>query len=368
MSMLLAVRAAAPSARTAAPARRAWLSASATTAQEPLRRKDYTAPPYLMPRIELDFTLDAEKTLIKSRLHLTPNREAGAAAADDLILDGESLYCDLLSLRVGSTALSASDYTVEPERLVIPAASLPAAADLSSSAGGDGGTFVVEAEVAVNPKKNLSFAGLYVDGGGNFMTQCEAHGFRRITYGLDRPDVLSVYSVAVRGDKRVAPVLLSNGNLVSAGDDDAAAAAAASDGSWHFAEWHDPWPKPSYLFALVAGKLACVKDTYVTRPSGRRVDLAIYSEPAHVDQLDFAMDSLKRSMRWDEDKYGLEYDLGIYNIVATDSFNMGAMENKVGAASKASKQGRSKRERERERERERDALGSRSVFGFHPPP
>ena len=160
---------------------------------------------------------------------------------------------------------------------------------------------------------------LYMDGGGSFITQCEAHGFRRITYSLDRPDVLSIYNVSVKADEKTCPVLLSNGNLVK---------EKKLMKARHMTVWHDPFPKPSYLFALVAGDLGHLHDRYRTTMSNKIVDLYIYTEHKNLDQLDFAMHALKRSMIWDEEKYGREYDLERFNIVATDSFNMGAMENK----------------------------------------
>ena len=173
-------------------------------------------------------------------------------------------------------------------------------------------------ETVVDPTSNTQLMGLY-RAGATYCTQCEAEGFRRITYFLDRPDVMAVYTTRIEADKKEAPVLLSNGNLVAHGE--------VPGTSRHFAVWHDPFPKPSYLFALVGGNLACVEDSFTTM-SGRKVKLAIYVEPGKEDRCGYAMDSLKRAMRWDETAFGREYDLDIFMIVAVSAFNMGAMENK----------------------------------------
>ena len=204
--------------------------------------------------------------------------------------------------------LERQEFQINDETLFIPWEILPKSDE-----------FTVQIEVELQPESNLSYAGLYMDGGGSFITQCEAHGFRRITYSLDRPDVLSIYKVSVKADEKTCPVLLSNGNLVT---------EKRIDEGRHMTVWHDPFPKPSYLFALVAGDLGYLHDRYRTKISNKIVDLYIYTEHKNVDQLDFAMHALKRSMLWDEEKYGREYDLDRFNIVATDSFNMGAMENK----------------------------------------
>jgi len=160
-------------------------------------------------------------------------------------------------------------------------------------------------------------SGLYKSGSA-YCTQCEAEGFRRITYYLDRPDVMAKYRVRLEADKKSCPLLLSNGNFLEKGD---------LGNNRHYALWEDPFPKPSYLFAVVAGDLGSIKDTYTTK-SGREVTIEIFSEHDNVDKLDHAMESVKKAMKWDEDKYGLEYDLDMYNIVAVNDFNMGAMENK----------------------------------------
>ena len=183
----------------------------------------------------------------------------------------------------------------------------------------DGGILTTTVEIV--PEDNTQLSGLYKSG-PMYCTQCEAQGFRRITYFPDRPDNMSTYArVTLKAPKDEYPVLLSNGNLVEQG-------TLEDNNTRHYAVWSDPFPKPSYLFAAVAGNLASIHDSYTTA-SGQDVQLAIFSEKESVDKLQYAMDSLKRSMKWDEDRFGLEYDLGIYNIVATSDFNMGAMENKV---------------------------------------
>lgn len=177
-------------------------------------------------------------------------------------------------------------------------------------------------QVKIRPEKNFELSGLYKSGSA-YCTQCEAEGFRRITYYLDRPDVMAKYRVRLEADKKKCPLLLSNGNFVESGD--------AGNGR-HYALWEDPFPKPSYLFAVVGGDLGSIKDTFVTK-SGRKVTIEIFSEHDNVDKLDHAMESVKKAMKWDEDVYGLEYDLDVYNIVAVNDFNMGAMENKGQSAS-----------------------------------
>ena len=178
--------------------------------------------------------------------------------------------------------------------------------------------FTLEIETVVDPAANTQLMGLY-RAGGTYCTQCEAEGFRRITYFPDRPDVMAVYTTRIEADKSEAPVLLSNGNLIANGD--------VPGTNRHFAVWHDPFKKPSYLFALVGGELACVDDSFRTM-SGRDVTLRIYVEPGKEDRCRYAMDCLKRAMRWDEEAFGREYDLDIFMIVAVSDFNMGAMENK----------------------------------------
>ena len=209
----------------------------------------------------------------------------------------------LVSLKVDGAVLPAASYQATPDKLVIP--QLPRRA------------FTLEIETTVDPTANTQLSGLYRTS-GNYCTQCEAEGFRRITYFPDRPDVMAVYSTRIEADKKEAPVLLANGNLTSSGD---------LPNGRHFAVWHDPHKKPSYLFALVGGDLACVEDSFTTM-SGRKVVLRIYVEHGKQSRCAYAMDALKRSMRWDEEKFGREYDLDIFMIVAVSDFNMGAMENK----------------------------------------
>ena len=255
---------------------------------------DYRAPDFLVDTVALDFELDAAATTVRSRLALRRMRDGA-----DLRLDG--LDMTLLSVAVDGAAIAPDAYRVEPEALVIPG--LPAAC-------------VLEIAVRIAPADNTTMSGLYVSGGA-FFTQCEAEGFRRITYFPDRPDVMARFSVTLHADAASCPVLLSNGNPVARG----------RDGARHWATWDDPHPKPSYLFALVAGDLVAVRDTFRTR-SGRDVALAVYVREGDQDKCGHALASLKTSMTWDEDVFGLEYDLDVFNIAAVSDFNMGAMENK----------------------------------------
>ena len=267
------------------------------TANRTIRRLDYLPPNYRVETVELTFTLGEETTVVASRLRL---QRAPQATETTLTLLGRNL--ELLSLRCDGSPLAPASYQRDGESLVIP--DCPAA-------------FTLEIETAIHPQENTALEGLYLSS-GRFCTQCEAEGFRRITYFPDRPDVLARYTVTLIADRQRYPVLLSNGNLLNHGE---------LAGGQHFARWVDPFPKPSYLFALVAGDLAALSDTYVTR-TGRSVDLRIYSEAANLDKCAHAMASLKEAMCWDEEVYGLEYDLDIYMIVAVGDFNMGAMENK----------------------------------------
>ncbi len=272
-----------------------------TDVPRPIRLKDYRAPDYLIDTVKLDFALAPARTRVRSRLELRPNRQAAKAGAP-LSLDGENF--DLGEVRLDGKVLTAGDYEVSETHLVIPRVPRK--------------PFTLEIETFVNPEANKALQGLYRSR-GIYCTQCEAEGFRRITYFLDRPDVLAVYTTRIEADAEEAPVLLSNGNPVERGTIDG--------GKRHYAVWHDPHPKPSYLFALVGGNLSAVTSAFRTR-SGRDVDLAIYVEPGKEGRCGWAMDSLKRSMRWDEERFGLEYDLDVFNIVAVSDFNMGAMENK----------------------------------------
>ena len=259
-------------------------------------RKDYQPHSFAMEGIELDFDLRDEVSTVTTTMKL---RRTGAADAA-LELDGEDL--ETVSLSVDGAELAPGQYEIEGERLTI--ADVPEA-------------FTLTTVVRIQPEKNLQLSGLYRSN-GVYCTQCEAEGFRRITWSIDRPDVMTTYRVRLEADRAACPVLLSNGNRVEVGD--------AGDGR-HYAVWEDPFKKPSYLFALVAGDLGVLESQFTTM-HGRVVDLAIYSEHRNVDRLQHAMDSLKRSMTWDEERFGLEYDLDIYNIVAVEDFNMGAMENK----------------------------------------
>jgi aminopeptidase N len=270
-----------------------------TEEPRPVRLQDYRPPDWLIATVELDASLHPTATTVRAKLKLKPNA-AGAPAP--LVLDGEDLQ--LRSLALDGKPLPAENFVATPDKLTI--------------AQPPNRPFTLEIETVLDATANTQLMGLY-RAGATYCTQCEAEGFRRITYFLDRPDVMAVYTTRIEADKAEAPVLLANGNLVAQGD--------VPGTSRHFAVWHDPFPKPSYLFALVGGNLAAVKDTFTTM-SGRKVDLAIYVEPGKEDRCAYAMDSLKRAMRWDEQAFGREYDLDIFMIVAVSAFNMGAMENK----------------------------------------
>ncbi|CDX41659.1 aminopeptidase N [Mesorhizobium sp. SOD10] len=262
--------------------------------------EDYRPSDYLIPRTSLDFRLSPDATRVIALL--TIERREGVTASAPLVLDGDGLT--LLGVAIDGQALPAGDYEATPDRLTILK---PPAAQ----------RFELRLETEIAPSRNEALMGLYRSN-NVYCTQCEAEGFRRITYFLDRPDVLSVYTVRIEAPHNEAPLLLSNGNPVERG-------ALANDR--HYAVWHDPFPKPSYLFALVAGALGKVADSFTTM-SGREVELGIYVEPGKERLAGYAMDALKRSMKWDEDVFGREYDLDVFNIVAVSDFNMGAMENK----------------------------------------
>ncbi len=266
---------------------------------KPILLKNYSPPPYLIDTVDLDVALHPTRTRVVSTLKLRPNPAAKTAKAA-LVLDGELL--ELASIALDGKPLDTSDYKTTPQALTI--ARVPDR------------PFTLQIETYCNPDGNTALSGLYRSR-EIYTTQCEAEGFRRITYYLDRPDVLATYTTRIEAERSV-PVLLSNGNLMSKGK---------LAGGRHFAVWHDPHPKPAYLFALVGGRLSAHRDTFKTR-SGRKVDLAIYVEPGKEDRCGWAMDALKRSMTWDEERFGLEYDLDVFNIVAVSDFNMGAMENK----------------------------------------
>ncbi|WP_157100783.1 aminopeptidase N [Rhodoplanes sp. Z2-YC6860] len=270
-----------------------------TEEHRPVRLSEYRPPDWLVETVDLDFKLHPTQTPVRATLKVKPNPAAGAPAP--LVLDGDEL--SLISVKIDGQLLPTDRFTATPERLTI--------------AQPPNRPFTLEIETLVDPKGNTQLSGLY-QSSGNYCTQCEAEGFRRITYYPDRPDVMAVYTTRIEADKAEAPVLLSNGNLKESGD---------LPGGKHFAVWHDPWPKPAYLFALVGGRLGHIEDKFVTK-SGRNVTLRIYVEPGKENRAGYAMDSLKRSMRWDEEAFGREYDLDIFMVVAVSDFNMGAMENK----------------------------------------
>ena len=266
------------------------------TTEQPktIRLADYRASDYRIDKVCLVFDLGEETTRVRSQL------EISGVGGESLVLDGEDLK--LVSLALDGRVLGEDEYSLDETSLTIP----------SPPAG-----FTLDIETEIRPAENTKLDGLYISN-GVFCTQCEAEGFRRITYFLDRPDVMAVYTTVMRADAKKFPVMLSNGNLIS--DE------AIEDGR-RMVVWRDPFPKPSYLFALVAGDLACFEDSFTTA-SGRDVALRIYVEHGKQDRCAYAMDSLKRAMRWDEERFGLEYDLDLFNIVAVSDFNMGAMENK----------------------------------------
>jgi aminopeptidase N len=268
-----------------------------TEEPRPIRLKDYRPPDWRIEAVDLDVSLDPTATIVRAKLTLKPN---GTPAP--LVLDGDELK--LRSLALDGKPLPGESFLATPERLTI--------------AQPPNRPFTLEIETVIDPSANTQLMGLY-RAGTTYCTQCEAEGFRRITYFLDRPDVMATYTTRIEADRSAAPVLLSNGNLVAQGD--------VAGTNRHFAVWHDPFKKPCYLFALVGGDLACVADSFETM-SGRDVTLHIYVEPGKEDRCFYAMDSLKRAMRWDEEAFGREYDLDIFMIVAVSAFNMGAMENK----------------------------------------
>jgi aminopeptidase N len=261
-----------------------------------IRRADYLPPEWLVPQVALDFQLGADATLVTSTLSV--RRNPAGSGASTLRLNGDQIA----PRAVRVDGLEINDWRLDGADLLV---------ELSGEA------HEVTVETALNPLANSQLMGLYASG-GMLCTQCEAEGFRRITFFPDRPDVLSTYTVRMSGDKAAFPILLANGNCTASGE--------GEDGS-HWAEWHDPWPKPSYLFALVAGDLVANHSTFTTM-GGREVALNIWVRPGDEDRTQHAMDSLINSMRWDEEAFGREYDLDLFNIVAVSDFNMGAMENK----------------------------------------
>ena len=267
---------------------------------QPIHLKDYAQPDFWIPETQLHFQLGEETSIVKSKLMLERNLKQAASKTAPLKLNGEGLK--VLRVAIDGRELKPSDYTIDETHLTIE--SVP-------------DRFTLEVTTELEPQKNLSCEGLYKSS-GMFCTQCEAESFRKITFFLDRPDVMSIFTVTMEADKSKYPILLSNGNPVSTRD---------LEGGRHEAVWHDPHRKPCYLFALVAGDLGVLEDKFQTR-SGRDVKLQIFARKGLQDRCRHAMDSLKWSMKWDEDVYGLEYDLDIFMIVVAEDFNMGAMENK----------------------------------------
>ena len=263
-----------------------------------IRRSDYQPPAYTLSDVVLDFDLEAESTTVQARLQL--QRASGVDGNEPLRLDGVDL--ELVHIALDGEPLAPDRYSVDEKGLTIQ--SLPA-------------SFALETTVRIHPDRNTALEGLY-ESGDFLLTQCEAEGFRKITYYPDRPDVMGTFTVTLRADSDRYPVLLSNGNRTGSGK---------LENGRHWARWEDPFPKPSYLFALVAGDLEVLQSRFTTA-SGRGVTLNIYSEAENISQCDYAMTSLKNAMRWDEQRFGLEYDLDVYNLVVTNDFNMGAMENK----------------------------------------
>jgi aminopeptidase N len=270
-----------------------------TESSVPVRLEDYRPPDHLVETVSLDIHLDPTATRVVATLRMAPN-PAGRPGAP-LLLDGDELTLEGVTL--DDRVLGDGEYEETATGLTVP--------------GVPDGPFSLRIETVVDPSSNTKLMGLYRSS-GVYCTQCEAEGFRRITYFPDRPDVMAVFTTRITADEAEAPVLLGNGNRVESG---------RLEGGRHFAVWHDPYPKPSYLFALVGGRLGRVGGSFATR-SGRAVELGIYVEPGKEDRASYALDALIRSMRWDEEAFGCEYDLDVFNIVAVSDFNMGAMENK----------------------------------------
>jgi len=270
------------------------------TPPQPVRLADYLPPPFLIDTVDLVFELAADETRVRSRLGIRRNPAVSVPVAA-LHLDGEAL--DLVAVALDGEPLGANRYQLPPEGGLI-LGEVPDA-------------FALDVETRLAPQSNTALSGLYMSG-DNFCTQCEPEGFRRITYFIDRPDVMARYTTTIIAEKGRFPVLLANGNPVERGE---------VDTRRHWAKWVDPHPKPSYLFALVAGDLVAVEDRFSTR-SGKEVALAIWVRRGDEDKCGHAMASLKKAMAWDEEVFGLEYDLDVFNIVAVSDFNMGAMENK----------------------------------------
>lgn len=271
--------------------------------------KDYQPPAFTIESTDLSFDLYEDHAIVESRLKFRRNQSEGALADNSLQLHGSHLLLE--SLEIEGVVLEHSQYLIDDDSLTIPA--------LDGLLGREPDQFSLLCVTRIEPQNNTALEGLYKSR-TMFCTQCEAEGFRRITYYLDRPDVMSRFTTRIAADKERYPVLLSNGNRIDGG-------SVEGDDSRHWVQWEDPFKKPSYLFALVAGNLENMDDTFVTC-SGREIKLQIFVEEKDLDKIDYAMTSLKNAMRWDEEVYGREYDLDIFMIVAVDDFNMGAMENK----------------------------------------
>ncbi|MCP3860609.1 MAG: aminopeptidase N, partial [Phycisphaeraceae bacterium] len=250
----------------------------------------------MVDSVALEFDLEEEETIVRAKIAVVRSGAAGAP----LVLSGEEL--ETISVAIDGEGRDSDGYAVDGDELTIP--------DVPDR-------FTLETTVRIHPEKNTSLMGLYKSS-GNFCTQCESEGFRRITWFLDRPDVMATYQVTLTADRAKYPVLLSNGNRISQED--------LGDGR-HRVVWEDPFKKPSYLFAVVAGDLHCHRGDFETM-TGRSIELEVYVEPRDADKCEHALGSLQRSMKWDEEQFGLEYDLDLYMIVAVSDFNMGAMENK----------------------------------------
>ena len=261
-------------------------------------RKDYIPPTHWVDSVYLEFDLHPQQTHVHSTMIIRPNEDR---INNDLVLNGRDL--DLIRIAVEGRELDRSEYTLLPNGDLV--------------LRGITEEIKLEIENVINPQANTSLLGLYLSK-GNFMTQCEAEGFRRITYYPDRPDVSAKFTVRINAPKSVCPVLLSNGNLIEEGE---------LEGNWHYTCWEDPFPKPCYLFALVAGNLKCREEKFQLK-NGKKALLQIWVEPRNLDKTEFALESLKRAIAWDEERFGLELDLERFMIVATDDFTMGAMENK----------------------------------------
>ena len=282
------------------------MTSESTTTDTPktIRRLDYTPPPFLIDKVELDFVLDEARTEVTASLSI--RRNPAVPGDGPVVLDGikdTEGSGQLVSISIDGASVAASDYVVSDEHLTLKTSK---------------DVFTLKTTRLLNPASNKSLEGLYASGSGLF-TQCEAEGFRKITWFLDRPDVMATYKVTLRADPARLPILLSNGNKISEHDE--------AGGTRRVVVWHDPWPKPAYLFALVAGDLVARSDTFTTS-TGKPVALNVWVQSKDLDQTEWCLQSLARSMKWDEERFGREYDLDVFNLVAVGDFNMGAMENK----------------------------------------